>query len=138
MRVASRSWLKYPPPCRGTGLGEIRSSSGEKLTPRKYEPGLAATGDTSEGFNAAGEVKPDETGPIVSSRFLVSTACFCLLQSDRPSLDFGRSYRFFVDQSAKSDDGSSSMSLLLLFRGFRGFFAVDQSEKRDWNFFVTR
>jgi hypothetical protein len=118
-------------------VGEIRSSSGEKLTPRKYEPGLAATGDTSEGFDAAGEVKPNDTGPIVSSRFLVSTACFCLLQSDRPSLDLGRSC-FFVDQSAKSDDGSSSMSLLLLFSGCGSFFAVDQSEKRDWNFLVTR
>jgi hypothetical protein len=115
---------------RGTGVGEIRSSSGEKLTPKKYEPGLTAAGDKSEGFDAAGEVKRNDPGAIVSSRLLVSTVCFRFLQSDKPSLDFGRSC-FFVDQSAKSDDGSSSMSLVLFFRGCGTFFAVDQSVKSD-------
>jgi hypothetical protein len=93
-----------------TGTGEIRSSSGEKFEPRKNELGLTATGDKSEGFDAAGGDKLSGIGPIVSPRFLVSTACFCLLHSDTTSLGFDRSCHFFVDQSAKSDDGSSSMS----------------------------
>lgn len=44
---------------------------------------------------------------------------------------------FFVDHSANNDEGSPSIARLELPRRRGDFFAVDQSEKRDSNFWPT-
>lgn len=90
-------------------MGEIRSSSGEKIAAKRHESGLIATGDTRGLNDSVGEVKNAAIGAIVSSGFPAPGACFNLLRGDDSfSLGLDRTCCFLADQSAKSDEGSPS------------------------------